>query len=587
MTESHGSSMPQHRCDLVMKGGITSGVVYPMAVAELAQRYRFENIGGTSAGAIAAVIAAAAEYGRAEGGFDKLGKLPDYLAKHLLSLFQPRPEFRPLFQVMLAGMTKKKSTVLAAMIRAYPGKAILGLAGGVLATGLFAHVISGLSLFSLLVAAGIGVAGLVALPGYSLYKDLVEKLPASDFGLCPGRTQPDIAEPGLCDWMADTIDEVAGLPEDAAPLTIGMLWKKDIRLQTVTTDVSSRRPYTLPMDENVFAYSPREFREIFPDRIVDFMVAHTKEVDEDWGSERRDLRLIRSEHLPVVVMARMSLSFPLLFTIVPLYRRDFTIDENSKVPRLQRCLFSDGGVSSNFPVHFFDQFLPTTPTFGISLGSWDPERDGETGSPEHRVELPLDPADGGLLPTYPVKGLGGFMGALFASAKDWQDSLQSILVGYRERIVTVSLRDDEGGLNLDMPPDQINALVRYGRIAGERLNADFDLDEHRWRRFLTELPAFERSLAAFARGWDAKTISPDTLDYPDLVKSGSQRKAYANFTKPQLKTLFDRAEMLAELGRTINDKPLPASLANQLPKQRARLQNRPDMEHRAGHGNKL
>jgi predicted acylesterase/phospholipase RssA len=587
MTEPHESSAPLNRCDLVMKGGITSGVVYPMAVVELAQRYRFENIGGTSAGAIAAVITAAAEFGRAEGGFDKIKQLPDYLSKHLLSLFQPRPEFRPLFEVMLAGMTKKKSAVLAALIRAYPTKAILGLAGGALGTGLFAHVISGFSVFSALVSTGVGVAGLFALPAYALYKDLVENLPARDFGLCPGRTQPDIAKPGLCDWMADTIDKVAGLPEGSGPLTIGMLWKKGIRLQTVTTDVSSRRPYTLPMDENIFAYSPREFREIFPDRIVDFMVGHTKEVDEDWGSERGDLRLFRTEHLPVVVLARMSLSFPLLFTIVPLYRRDFTIDENSKVPRLQRCLFSDGGVSSNFPVHFFDQFLPTTPTFGISLGSWDPEREGKTGSPEQRVELPLDPADGGLLPTYRVKGLGGFMGGLFASAKDWQDSLQSILVGYRERIVTVSLQEDEGGLNLDMPPEQIKALVNYGRIAGERLNADFDLNEHRWRRFLTELPALERALAAFSKGWDAKAIAPDTLDYPDLVKSGNQRKAYATFTKPQLKTLLDRAERLADLGRTINVEPLPPALANRLPKQRARLQNRPDMEHRAGPGNKV
>src|SRR3954464_9746176 len=52
-------------CDLVMKGGVTSGIVYPNAVLELAKRYRFKNIGGTSAGAIvAAVTAAAARGGR-------------------------------------------------------------------------------------------------------------------------------------------------------------------------------------------------------------------------------------------------------------------------------------------------------------------------------------------------------------------------------------------------------------------------------------------------------------------------------------------------------------------------------------------
>ncbi|WBY08144.1 patatin-like phospholipase family protein [Sphingomonas sp. 7/4-4] len=54
---------PDKYCDLVMKGGITSGLVYPRAVLELASRYHFKCIGGTSAGAIAAVAAAGAALG--------------------------------------------------------------------------------------------------------------------------------------------------------------------------------------------------------------------------------------------------------------------------------------------------------------------------------------------------------------------------------------------------------------------------------------------------------------------------------------------------------------------------------------------
>ncbi len=57
-----------------MKGGITSGVVYPRALTELAGRYRFRSVGGSSAGAIAAAMAAAAEYGRDRGGFDRLDR---------------------------------------------------------------------------------------------------------------------------------------------------------------------------------------------------------------------------------------------------------------------------------------------------------------------------------------------------------------------------------------------------------------------------------------------------------------------------------------------------------------------------------
>ena len=71
-------------CDLVMKGGVTSGVVYPLAVFELASEYWFKNIGGTSAGAIAAGVTAAAECGRrrsgSNAGFERLAQLPSELA---------------------------------------------------------------------------------------------------------------------------------------------------------------------------------------------------------------------------------------------------------------------------------------------------------------------------------------------------------------------------------------------------------------------------------------------------------------------------------------------------------------------------
>ena len=91
-----------------MKGGVTSGVVYPEAVVRLAQRYRFCGIGGTSAGAIAAVAVAAAEHGRASGGMARLAEIPRRLTDtvdgdpFILSLFQPEPETRRLFEAAMA-----------------------------------------------------------------------------------------------------------------------------------------------------------------------------------------------------------------------------------------------------------------------------------------------------------------------------------------------------------------------------------------------------------------------------------------------------------------------------------------------------
>ena len=80
---THDAAQDQY-CDIVMKGGITSGVVYPLAIKELARTYKFKNVGGTSAGAIAAAAGAAAEYCRkANGsydGFEMVAKLPNELA---------------------------------------------------------------------------------------------------------------------------------------------------------------------------------------------------------------------------------------------------------------------------------------------------------------------------------------------------------------------------------------------------------------------------------------------------------------------------------------------------------------------------
>src|SRR5918995_4488037 len=59
-------------CDLVMKGGITSGIVYPLAACELARQYRFRSIGGSSAGATRALPLAPAEHGGGRGGVRRL-----------------------------------------------------------------------------------------------------------------------------------------------------------------------------------------------------------------------------------------------------------------------------------------------------------------------------------------------------------------------------------------------------------------------------------------------------------------------------------------------------------------------------------
>lgn len=90
--------------NLALKGGVTSGLVYAGALPVLAARYRFRAVAGSSAGAIAAAFAAAAEYARSRGdpgGFARLQRQSAELPQRLASLFQASPGFEPLLKALV------------------------------------------------------------------------------------------------------------------------------------------------------------------------------------------------------------------------------------------------------------------------------------------------------------------------------------------------------------------------------------------------------------------------------------------------------------------------------------------------------
>ena len=210
-----------------------------------------------------------------------------------------------------------------------------------------------------------------------------------------------------------------------------------------------------------------------------------------------------AKRLPLIVGARMSLSFPLLISGVPLWTRDFTLLEEAERNRLRRCLFSDGGLSSNFPIHFFDRLMPNSPTFAISLDEFDKRRNRD------HAWLPSSAGSGIPLPVLPIDGLGGFLMRLLMSAKDWQDNLQSTPPGYRERIAHVVLEPEEGEFNLAMDEATIRKIVGYGEQAGQALRDQFDLDAHRWRRFLVAMARMEETLDDVAKAYEGVPGGPE------------------------------------------------------------------------------
>src|SRR5262249_3435391 len=96
---------------------------------------------------------------------------------------------------------------------------------------------------------------------------------------------------------------------------------------------------------------------------------------------RTFLALPISEDMPVLLGVRLSVSFPILLSAIPLYSVDRTLHANAEGPaEATRVLFSDGGICSNFPMHFVDAGLPSRPTFGIDLREFHPD---------HRSDAPL------------------------------------------------------------------------------------------------------------------------------------------------------------------------------------------------------
>jgi predicted acylesterase/phospholipase RssA len=584
-------SQPRLLCDVVMKGGITSGVVYPHALCEIARTYRFVNVGGTSAGAIAAVAAAAAEHGRERDGFAKLAALPDWVGagENLLRLIQPQPRTRPFFRVFTAGLGRTdagrwlrfgvaapRSFPLAALAGALPGLALVALAlvegSGVLA---IAAIVAGIAL------ACLGLALALAL---RLARGLPVALAENGFGLCSGLSSDDGHSPALTPWLADLVDDLAAKDGDG-PLTFGDLRARGVDLQVMTTNVTHRRPHRMPWEHRELLFDPSELRRLFPERIVAWMESHPPPLGEGREADRRRRRLeallpLRPfpapNELPVVVAARMSLSFPLLISAVPLHALDvtrrrtrdaMTAVEDGREPdqplQAERCWFSDGGIASNFPVHFFDTPLPTRPTFAIDLDGFHPDH-GRRPDEAANVYLPSSNA-GGLLERWHrfdtgsgLSSLVGFANGIVRTMQNHVDASLARQPGYRDRIVHVHTAPEEGGMNLTMPPELIRSLTLRGQAAGRALVERFaetpgtdpglSWDNHRWVRYRSALAALAELLEQFDAAWrdvpEGERSYRELSERPETDGPGGYR-----FTSDAQRALALRlTELLAEIG---------------------------------------
>lgn len=582
-------------CDVVMQGGITSGIIYPPFLLKLKDKYRFRSVGGTSAGAIAAAAAAAAEYGRESGGFAGLESMQKELTagSFLLDLFQPSRATRPLFKFLLGVMQRTaKQSGMAGYARAlltlgprhFPGAALVGAMLGAVAAALLNLILGGVFGYRFaIVALGFALTGALLLVVRRIFLDVTKTIPGNFFGICTGRADDPKGEDAtvLTDWLHGHLQKMAGRTVDASPLTFGDLANKpfqdttgkspadlkeaNINLRMVTSNLSQNQPYVLPFEAgHPFIFNATEFHRLFPKKVVEHLQKPFKNPDHEAKVLRYQLPtgfhfLPEAADLPVIVATRLSLSFPLLLTAVPLYTvrpEKWETGPDGAAPvliekrDLQLNWFSDGGISSNFPVHFFDGWFPRRPTFGVRLTSFPDEQLARgsktlntdasspmaqsrgTGKAQQRgprnedVFLPSAGEPPLFTEWFSLKekskgGVAGpslfrFLWAIFNTAQNYRDNMQSVLPSYRERIVQIRLNENEGGLNLAMSKLTIGKVIEKGREAGTLIDG-FKFDEHRWVRFRVMMKQMESGLIKLDRVMRRASYCVEPLQNPGAV----------------------------------------------------------------------
>lgn len=606
-------------CDLVLKGGITSGVVYPGAIAAFAKHYQFRQIGGTSAGAIAAAAAAAAQLGcasnRNKDAFVDLARLPAYLGEtgstgqsNLFKMFRPTVAAEKLFSTVTAAAGGGKTALLRVIrkaLRNYAGWAVLGAAPaaiGAFVTPAAASVLG--CIIQILLLGAILAVGVVGALVWALLREASRVLPRQGWGLSAGvcrdgngesyvpapavsdsadaadaaggadRTgqeqhrQPDTIEElngheghgtedstVLSSWLHGYLNGLAGLGVEEV-LTFGHLWlgtgkaatetvaecDRKIDFKAMTTALNLHRSVILPFDGDdaqELYFRENDLLCVLPRIVVGHMAKKARELPfPNDARERADvadlqrrgyLRVPRAHDLPVILAVRMSLSFPLLLSAVRFYKPDHA---RSKALEMQPLWFSDGGICSNLPVHLFDSPLPTHPTFTINLVEPRP-----ADSPKQDdVFVPMN-AQGGsegqrnyFHEEHGLAGVAAFLLTIVDSARNWVDNGQLRLPGYRERVGSVVVHPDEGGLNLDMPEKAITALSKRGAAVADELHKAFSeklwlkesnpansngWERHQWIRLRNQLGALSPYFVGIRSA--LKTLDADLVSLQEMV----------------------------------------------------------------------
>jgi hypothetical protein len=326
-----------------------------------------------------------------------------------------------------------------------------------------------------------------------------DRLGAVDGATRHSPTRLDEKTPALFDWLADRLDDLAGVPAavtstERYAVTFGELWlgrmggrattdvhalrraaadprRRVVDLLLVTTDLSAGRPRLLPfgvaerpgkITATRFLFCRSCLVGLVPTRVVDQMVLMSPGATVQAECPRHPQEplhdLPEPWDLPIALAVRLSGATPGLFQPVPLYAPG---PERSTV---RTHWFGDGGLTGGMPARAFDRPLPRWPTFALGTVH-DPE--GEDVLAPEQNALPVDR-------WRPISNPTGLATALMGAVVGWRDALREQdpalgggFAAVRAGVEPLLLLEDT---QLDA---QIGELAVRGYRAGETLRERF------------------------------------------------------------------------------------------------------------------
>ncbi|WP_298134931.1 patatin-like phospholipase family protein [Micropruina sp.] len=370
------------------------------------------------------------------------------------------------------------------------------------------------------------------------WRGRLARLVDSAAGVLPDTT----VEANLTDWLTGAMADLAGFDPDEV-LRFGHLWTggdytprdpdgsgrraattarlRSINLELMSTELIRHAPYRFPLPPvespgDQLWFDPDDLAGLTPARVIAAMTAGATPLRVRALATGAEISLYpfpQPWDLPVVFATRASLALPGLFQAVRLYelregstpvRTEFGARLGRGATELrwpgadgaaqvaQELWLTDGGVTSNFPIHLFDSPLPLWPTVGIDLGSHP------AGAGHQDVYLLGDAGAAKELGTPLGRAMSSFLAAVIGTGLQWRDTAQLWMPAFQARIAVVRQRSYEGGNNLFMTTDDIASLALRGVVAGMRLRRRFASDAQWERQQWLRLRVAAESLAGFS-----------------------------------------------------------------------------------------